>query len=386
MAINIIDWLKSRLGPSNQEINIETELFELASSAAVKNLAFKTGINIIGKAVSKCEIKTYKDGKEFRGDNWYRWNISPNKNQSSSVFLSKLVDRLYENNEALVIETSSSELLVADSFHREAHVIKEDEFTDVVIENETFKRKYRSSEVMYFRLSNDNIKDLIDKLYLSYGELIEYAKKAYKKGAGEKGVLNISAAASGKPDFEKTLQQMMQKRFKPYFDADSAVLPLTDGYSYTAHGNKSGSGGSATTRDIRAQIDDVFVYIARALGIPPVLMLGEVADTSKAIDAFLTFCIDPLVDLISEEINRKTFAKEVLNGSYVKIDTKTIKHIDLLSVANSIDKLIGSGCFCINDIREVVGEEKINEEWASQHWMTKNYEKAEEAMTGMKGD
>ena len=32
-------------------------------------------------------------------------------------------------------------------------------------------------------------------------------------------------------------------------------------------------------------------------------------------------------------------------GTYLKIDTKCIKHVDLLSVANAIDKLIASGCF-----------------------------------------
>ena len=35
--------------------------------------------------------------------------------------------------------------------------------------------------------------------------------------------------------------------------------------------------------------------------------------------------------------------------------------------------MIGSGSFCINDIREAVGDEPINEPWANEHFITKNY-------------
>jgi hypothetical protein len=79
--------------------------------------------------------------------------------------------------------------------------------------------------------------------------------------------------------------------------------------------------------------------------------------------------------MISEEINRKRNGYAgFANGNYLKIDSKSIKHIDLLSVSTAIDKLISSGAFCINDIRKLVGEEPINEAWAKQHYITKNYE------------
>lgn len=40
----------------------------------------------------------------------------------------------------------------------------------------------------------------------------------------------------------------MNERFKPYFEEDSAVLPLTDGYKYTEQQYKTYSADS--TRDI----------------------------------------------------------------------------------------------------------------------------------------
>ncbi len=48
---------------------------------------------------------------------YYLWNVEPNRNQNSSAFLTKLIGKLYRNNEALVIE-SNGQLLVADSFEK----------------------------------------------------------------------------------------------------------------------------------------------------------------------------------------------------------------------------------------------------------------------------
>jgi hypothetical protein len=72
-------------------------------------------------------------------------------------------------------------------------------------------------------------------------------------------------------------------------------------------------------------------------------------------------------------------------GTYLKIDTKTIKHIDLLSVSTAVDKLISSGCFCINDIRKAVGDEIIDEDWAWQHFITKNYSTVEDLLKMLEG-
>jgi HK97 family phage portal protein len=167
-------------------------------------------------------------------------------------------------------------------------------------------------------------------------------------------------------------------------DGDNAALPLGRGQEWKELQHKTYSNES--TRDIRAQVDDIFDFTARAFGIPPALLRGDVQDTSKAVDQLLTFCIDPLVDMIHEEINRKRNGYEgFAKGTYLKIDTKCIKHVDLLSVATAIDKLIGSGSFCINDIRKAVGDEIIDEPWAWQHFITKNYETVENALKALEG-
>ena len=41
-----------------------------------------------------------------------------------------------------------------------------------------------------------------------------------------------------------------------------------------------------------------------------------------------------------------------------------VRYRDLFDIADPIDKLIGSGTFCINEIRARLGEAVIDESWA----------------------
>ena len=53
-----------------------------------------------------------------------------------------------------------------------------------------------------------------------------------KKSRGKKGILNIGAIAQESENFDETFQELMSTHFKNFFESDSAVLPLFDGYEY----------------------------------------------------------------------------------------------------------------------------------------------------------
>ena len=81
-----------------------------------------------------------------------------------------------------------------------------------------------------------------------------------------------------------------------------------------------------------------------------------------------------MAKLLEKEINRKRNGLAgFLDGNYLRIDTTTVKHIDIFDIAAPVDKLISSGVFTINDIRHLIGEPEIAEEWANAHFITKNY-------------
>jgi HK97 family phage portal protein len=386
--LGLISWLIDKFSGKSVPVNFsDKDMFDEYASLVfdiyIREMAFWSAVNLVANAVSKCEFKTYLNGKEVKGREYYLWNVEPNKNQNSSRFLNKLIAKLYRNNECLVIE-QNGQLLVADSFERDPYALYDDVFTQVQVGDFTFDRSFTQSEVLYYQLNEVNIRKLVNGLYESYSKLIAYSMKAYQRSRGTKGIFKYDTIpVAGTPERE-AFDALINKKIKQWMEGDNAALPLGRGQEWKELQHKTYTNES--TRDIKAQIDDIFDFTARAFGIPPALLRGDVQDTSKAIDQLLTFCIDPLVDMIQEEINRKRNGYAGFSqGTYLKIDTKCIKHVDLLSVATAIDKLIGSGAFCINDIRKAVGDEPINEAWANQHFITKNYETVENALTALEG-
>ena len=84
----------------------------------------------------------------------------------------------------------------------------------------------------------------------------------------------------------------------------------------------------------------------------------------KAVDEMLTFCLDPLAEMMQQEANRKRNGRDnVLKGTKMVIDTRKVKHMDLFDIATPGDKLIGSGIATINMLLRAIGEPRINEEW-----------------------
>lgn len=91
-------------------------------------------------------------------------------------------------------------------------------------------------------------------------------------------------------------------------------------------------------------------------------------------DEFLTFCLDPLCSLIGECVNRKYYGKkQILSKTYCRLDTKKVKHFDILTISDAINKLISSGVYTINEVRTLLEEPLIDKEIGDKHWITRNY-------------
>ena len=119
----------------------------------------------------------------------------------------------------------------------------------------------------------------------------------------------------------------------------------------------------------------MFDFIAVAFGIPPSLLKGDTVDTKDAVNNFITFCINPLARLITDEINRKMYGYELYKErTYAKLDTSNIKAVDLRDVANSIDLLNRNAALTIDDILRILGKEPIGGDIGSMRFITKNYE------------
>lgn len=374
MGFSIKRLFKSREEPERvTAIEItDQKVQEALNEVYLRELAFWTCVGKIANALTKCEFRTFYKGRETFEDEYYLWNYEPNKNQNKAEFLSKAMEKLFRNNELLVVESYDGQLLVADSFVVTKNTLYGNTYSDVVVDDYQFSRTFRSDEVMHWTLNNQNVNQIIQGLYNSYNKLIDYSAKSYLKSRGSRGILDISALAQSDKLFEDKLTKLMNQYFKTFFENANAVLPLYEGYKYTDLGSKTYSEG--TSRDIKNQYDDIFDFTARGFSMPPSLAKGDVQDTEKAVDEMLTFCLDPLACMLQQEINRKRCGKEELRkGTRLQIHTSRVKHIDMFDISGAADKLISSGVYTVNMILRAIGEPEIEEEWANKHFITKNY-------------
>lgn len=357
----------------------DQQVHEAVTEVCLRELAFWTCVGKIANALTKCEFRTFYEGKEVFGDEYYLWNYEPNRNQNKAEFLSKAMEKLFRENELLIVESYDGQLLVADAFQVTRNTLYGDTYSDVIVDDYQFSQSFRCTDVMHWKLNNKNVNQIIKGLYDAYSKLIDYSAKSYLKSRGNRGTLNISAMAQADKNFSVKLEKLMNEYFKSFFDSSNAVLPLYEGYDYTDLGSKTYSEG--TSRDIKNQYDDIFDFTARGFSMPPSLAKGDVQDTSKAVDEMLTFCMDPLAEMLQQEANRKRSGKTlVLEGTRMAIDTRKAKHIDMFDISGAADKLVSSGIYTVNMLLRAIGEPQINEEWANTHMMTKNYAGIEEIL------
>lgn len=378
--MKIYDWFLEQFSKSKDgTVSLDVACAELSAEVFYKKLAIQVCINLIANTVSRGEFITYKKGEAIEGGNYYLFNVEPNQNKAASKFWRDVIYRLIHDNECLVIQQNDM-FYVADSFSSIPFAFKENVYKNVVINGYSLKESYIESEVFHFELHNEKIKNIIEGLYRSYSKLIAASQGHYKKNNVPRGKLKLETKYTQTEKGRQDLDDLMKNRFKRFFEAEGgAVLPLTNGMEYEELASNIGVKGGAEGRDVRAFIDDIFDFVAIGFQIPPTLIKGNVADTDKAFGNFITFCINPLAELITDEINRKLYGKKAfLEKTYVKLDTTRIRAVDIKDIANALDVLLRTGSYSIDDCREQLGKEPLNKDWSRVHWMTKNYERLRE--------
>lgn len=381
--MKFLDWIKDFFGVNQDTIYVNQQaIASQEAQLAIEYFAIITAINMIAGTISKCEFKTYLEGNEIKAGEYYLWNIEPNKNQNSSQFIQELVSKLLYYNECLVIEMNG-QLIIADDFVQKEYAVVENIFTGVSRGDMKFNRSFRMSEVLYFKLGNNDIRVLLSNLMKGYNNLINMAIGKYKRSGGRKGIAKVDKTATGDPDFQSKVDDLFNNRFKSYFEAENAVIHVPRGVEYTEQNGEGNKKSTSEIVDISSITKEAFERAAQAFKIPPALLRGDIADVEKITDNLLTFCIDPACDLIREEIVRKRYGQNsFLKGSYLKIDTTCIKHIDIFSIAEKFDKLIASAGYSVDELRIKAGDTPLNTWWSRKHWMTKNYSDIENMKGG----
>lgn len=360
----------------------EIELIFGVSEFLVNKYAQSMVAEKYGAALTQCLFTTYQKNEAVESDNYYRLNVEPNPNQSASEFKKQLARRLVFDGEALIIQTSDKNLYVAKSFQKGQKQLAETKFSNVSVDvyedgsvseyqltgvfdssNSIYMRYSNPKALLYIEQLNDLYKDLIDNVNNSGNSALKYLLK-----------MDMTALNGLDVDINELVKQLCNEDFRKMVGKKNAILPIYKGMELEAlnPANNNSQNASVASNNINNLVDDVLVKVGGIYNVPKSYMLGTYEKNDE--ESFLSMGLDPIATTITENFNRRYYTKkQYIDGTYCQLSTKKVKHFDILTISDSINKLISSGVYSINEVREILDEQPIEAEIGDKHWVTRNY-------------
>lgn len=342
-------------------------------------------VQTVANLVSRCDKQTFNQRERDQGKWHYQLNLEPNKNQSASNFWRTLIHKLfYDSGEVIVVRVAGS-LYIADNYTKEERVFTDNLYRDVYVKGQLIRsqRVFRESEVFRFSLDEflgyeatnagtfyDHILNVVSKQYL---------KKKYNKPVFEVPGINPLKPGRG----ETNAADVIKKQVKEFVDKDGDAVLVTDGgINVGKYESVMGEGYNDDAPNIINLSNELSQQVAKMFHLPIEALRGEDVSLNTHINLFLK----PLLNIIEDELNRKYYSRvNYQSGSKVKITAANVENISSMEKAQTNDYKLRSGIYSVNEIRREEGLETIDEEWASKHFMTLNYDIVDKFMTGEQG-
>lgn len=369
------------IGKEAQEIwDLDFFGIEAEQRMYLKNSAIETNVNLIGRTISLAEFKFTKDKKRQKHDFDYLLNVRPNSNQSAAEFWQDFIYTLLVENEILVVLSDNNELLIADNFNRVEYAVYEDRFKDVEVKDYTFKRSFKMSEVIYITYNNEKFTKFLDGMFKDYTELFSRMIETKMYENQIRAQVEIDTTQSLDEETRGKLNGFINRMYSAFKNYAFAIVPKTKGFDYseiTANQNKT----TKSVDEFEKLKHDLTGNVANILGIPTTLVHGDMAEYETAIKAYIRFCIKPLIKKIKDELNAKLISKtDHANG--LKLQINGVSELSPLELAESVDKLVSSGTYTRNEIREKFGDERADDPELDKYVLTKNYETVDKPKGG----
>lgn len=368
------------------EFSYDFELLrDTSQKAYIKRWALDTCINHIARTISQTKFEIMDAGvKENNSTTYYKLNVRPNTDESAATFWQKVIRKLIYDNEVLIVVTDTKDLIIADDFVREEYALYDDIFKQIMVDDFEFERNFKMSEVIYLEYNNESINNLLSGLFSDYGEIFGRLYQANLMNNQIRATLSTDANFTLNDKSQEAMQNFINKAYEAYASNDIAIVPIQKGYTYEEHSSKNASKTSSQIEDLAKVPNQLLSYVARNLGIPVGLINGDTADIEVMTDNYMKFCIKPIIEKITDELNAKLFSergyKEGKRIKAISIDQK-----GPLEVSEAVDKLIASGSFNRDEIRELTGYEPIGSEEMQKFIITKNYQTVDEESTDSEG-
>lgn len=84
-----------KIMPTKQQIGGDATavVIDIPAELYYKELAIYTATSLIANAISRSEIKCFVGGKPTKSEDYFLLNVSPNANETSSIFWHKVINK-----------------------------------------------------------------------------------------------------------------------------------------------------------------------------------------------------------------------------------------------------------------------------------------------------
>ena len=389
----VIDFLGNVImgaGTDSPERITLPEAIERAASTTMRyqwmSVAMHAAAGYAIAGLLKSPVRIRGSGRAERDYEEWLWNVQPNPNQNRAQFMARLVDRMFfSRQKCAVVVPSHDALWLADSWTlREAkeRVTKDwwrpDQYENIAVNGvfDAIRGPVSANELFVFRMpETTQWRSLMRSMSLAYEEMARSAAEAFADKNARRWLLDVDAKIAGTQTEQDAINEYLKNSVSAFVKGSDVAIPLYQGMSLS-RAVADYSGGESTLDVVQIR-EESFKTVANCLRIPVSFLEGNVNNYETVFEAFLSFFIDPIAKAIEDEIAAKSMtAMQWRHGSYARVDTTHIRHVDLFAVADKAEKLVGAMIDSPNEIREFTGQDRVEKPEMDEYQMTRNHERA----------
>lgn len=351
----------------------------------IYTLAEAHAIDLIAKTIAKCEIQVFetknKKVEETKGDLYWLLNLQPNYNENGTRFIYKLVVKLLEDKKALVIinkKVKTNWLYVADEYDASIDILYGKTFSNISISDDEgntlrLEKTYNQNNSIYYSLENTNLSKASASFKDNTTKILKAVQTSFIRGNTSKWRLKNPGGQptmiDAKTKKEISYEDYKNKITKGLLSEEEAIIMLSEIFDLI-NLNKD---NSKNLSDFETAFIRIGSTVAQKWNIPLDVFFGNRTEKSTGNNDFITFGLDTYFELLEDGFNISLVGKEdYLKGEYVQFNRTNITHKDVLDCATGIDKLTANR-FSRNEINKLLKLPQIDENWANEHSITKNY-------------
>lgn len=370
----------------NDEIVSYADLITLnVNKLQLYDAANEKAVNMIAKAIAKSEI-VLTDEKSMRitDEKYFRLNIRPNDNETGTDFWFRAVQKLLKNNECLICQVGKK-FYIVENYQENSSIFSARKYTDITInmKNETIRlnKTITSDDMIVLRWKSEKQMAHFKKVSKIYEDTISGINQALQIMSSPKFKLKLGTKISlmerqpDGTDKSVTKDEYIAKLKRQLEENEISILTSSEGVDLDYFKYES----SLKTEDLLKLSKEIESETARMYDIPESVFFGNITEKSDATNEFITYAVSPVAEIINDSLNAKLVGEDdYIKGERIRIWLSRFKHIDVVDSAANLEKLRGIG-FTLDEIREMVGYDKLYTEFSSKRLFTKNFASEEES-------